>query len=254
MQEESVWKFIRHFGSITKAANIIGISRATIYNYLEGRPIPLDIALRIEAKSRKRIIYKELISWKVKYNLELETFPGSLTEIPLTKIIMPVIVPRFSDHKYLSKEKQRAICVDENYQLIYGLKAIEITKKQGKKSIVAWRISHADLIQRKFEIFHLTNTFDLLERTAIGISLEKFIGNRKGQRTDLKKTMENSPHFYLERGIRTRDFVTELLDLNSSYIYIQLKKIILHGSDEIIEKVRNKKISVSAAASQVVCL
>ena len=82
-----------------------------------------------------------------------------------------------------------------------------------------------------------------------GISLEKFIGNRKGQRTDLNKPVENSPQVCLLRGIKTRELISQLLDLGSDYTYRQIKKIILHESDTLTEEVRNKKISIFYAAS-----
>jgi hypothetical protein len=214
MQETMVREAIRFFGNITNMAHTIGVSRATIYRYLEEGSIPSDIASRIEVKSGRKIRYKELIPWKAKYHLELDVFPGSLLELLLTRIIISPEIPCFPDQKALPVPNQRAICVDENNHLIYGLEAIEAAKKQGKKSVLAWRISLLNLQNGKYEIYDLKKAFDLMERTAIGSALDKYLGERRGRRN-----VENSPHFH----IKTRRLITELLGFGSDYTYRQLR-------------------------------
>lgn len=105
-------------------------------------------------------------------------------------------------------------------------------------------------MNEKYEIDDLIQTFDLLERTAIGISLEKFIGNRQRLRTDIKELVENSPQVNLERGTKTRNIVVERLGFSSDYTYRQLKKILLSNcSTELFYSVRHNQISLSQAVS-----
>ena len=47
-------------------------------------------------------------------------------------------------------------------------------KKQDKKTVLAWRLSLLDLQNGEHEIDNLKKTFDLIERTAIGIALENY--------------------------------------------------------------------------------
>ncbi len=84
--------------------------------------------------------------------MELDVFPDSLIELLLTKIIITEEVPCFPDQKDLPVSNQRAICVNESNHLIYGLEAIEATKKLGKKSVLAWRVSLENLQYGKYEV------------------------------------------------------------------------------------------------------
>ncbi len=130
--------------------------------------------------------------------------------------------------------------MDENYHLIYGLEAIEAAKKQGKKSVLAWRISLANLPHGKYETHHFKKTFHLFERTAIGIALEICLGERRG-----RLNVDNYPHLMFKKGIKTRNLITELLGFGSDYTYRQLKKILRHGSPTLINHVLEKKITIS---------
>ncbi|RDH39927.1 MAG: hypothetical protein CFE62_006520 [Candidatus Aquirickettsiella gammari] len=242
MQETMVRQAIRFFGSISNMANTIGVSRATIYRYLEGGSIPSEVALRIEFKSGRRISYKKLIPWKAKYHLELDVFPDALIDLLLTKIIISGEVPHFPDQKGLPVPNQRAICVDENNHLIYGLEAIEATRKQRKKSVLAWRISLLNLQNEKYEIYALKRAFDLMERTGIGIALDKRLGERRG-----RNNVHNSAHLFFGKGTKTRTITSNRLGLGSHFTYEQLKKILQHGDKELIKQVREKKLTPYAA-------
>jgi hypothetical protein len=246
MQETRIRQAIRFFGSITTMANTIGVSRASIYRYLEGGSIPSEIALRIEAKSGKKISYKELIPWKAKYHLELDVFPDSLVELLLTRMTIDGEIPCFPDQKDLPVPNQRAICVDENHHLIYGLEAIEAAKKQGKKSVLAWRVSLVNLQNGKYEIYHLKKAFDLIERTAIGIALDKCLGERRG-----RNNVHNSAHLLFSKGAKTRTITSNRLGLGSHFTYQQLKKILQHGDKELIQQVREKKLTPHAAYQRI---
>lgn len=243
MREITLRKIIRYFGSITKMANKIGVSRATIYRYLDGSSIPPDIAFRIETKSKGEFNYKALIPWKVKYNLELDTFPSTLMHLPLKCIIIPEEIPYFTDQKNLSIHEHRAICVDENNQLIYGLESIETSKKHDKKTVLAWRLSLLDLQNGKYEIDNLKKTFDLIERTAIGIALEKYLGERRG-----RNNVGNFPHL---KGIKTRVLVATLLCLGNDKHFRYLKQILQSGNIGLIKQVRQKELSISKAANLI---
>ena len=202
MQDTTVRKVIRYFGGITKVASKIGVSRTSIYRYLDGSSIPEYIAKRIEDKRKGKFSYKALIPWKVKYHLELDIFPSLLIELPLKRIFISEETPSFLDKKGISVPNQRAVCVDKNNQLIYGLEAIEACKKQGKKSVLAWRISLLALLDGEYQVDDLVKAFDPIERTAIGISLEKFIGNRQGLRTDLGELVGRLPTSEIKRGAK----------------------------------------------------
>lgn len=251
MQETIIRNTIHFFGSISSMAEKIGVSRSRIYRYLEGRPIPDHIASRIVNKSNGKIKFKDLISWKTKYHIDLDVFPGSLITLPIKKIIIiPENVTNFPDKKNLPLSNHRAICVDQKNHLIYGLEHIEAAQLRRIKSVTAWRISLEDLRDKKYEAHHLLKAFDLLERLAIRNALKKFIGNRQGKRTDLDKLVDLPPQV---QGIKTRDLASDALGFGSDYVCRLLNKILRQGSPTIIVQVRNRKISISKAAEIVDC-
>ena len=252
IQETTVRHIIRYFGSITKMARELGLSRTSIYRYLDGAEIRERVAKRIEDKSERKFRYKSLISTKSKCYLELNNFPGSLIKLPLEEICIPKKIPYFPDQKGLIVSHQRAVCVDENHTLIYGLEAIENCGIQAKKTILAWRISLPDLLNSCYPTDSLVKAFNLLERTAIGMALEKFIGNRQGQRSDLPtvKKLSESPELvgslptsYIDKGTKTRILISKILGLGEK-AYRYRKKILEEGCDKLINLVNQKKISI----------
>lgn len=244
MQEMIIRKTIKFFGTISSMADKLSISRASIYRYLNGQQVPSHIAERIVEKSRGEIKYKEFFPWKTKYYTEIDIFPASLVELPLKKIIFPEKIPCFPHKKNLPLSKHRAICVDENLHLIYGLEHIEAVKERGKKSVTTWHLSLKTLLNKKYEIYHLIKTFDPFERVVIRNALEKFIGKRQGRRTDLDKLVDIYPQV---QGIKTRDLVADALGF-SDYVCRLLNKILQHASPTLINQVLDKKISISKAA------
>ncbi|MEN9450230.1 MAG: hypothetical protein RJA83_844 [Pseudomonadota bacterium] len=252
MQETIIRNTIQFFGSITYMAKILRINRSSIYRYLEGRPIPDHIASRIVNTTNGKIKLKDLIPWKSKYHIELEVFSGALITLPIKKIIIiPENVTNFPDKKNLPLSNHRAICVDQNTRLIYGLEHIEAAQLRRIKSVTAWRISLEDLRDKKYEVHHLLKAFDLLERLAIRNSLKKFIGKRQGKRTDLDELVDLPPQV---QGIKTRDLVADALGFGSDYVCRLLNKILRLGSPTLIGQVRKGKISISKAAEIAECL
>ncbi len=250
MQEIGVEKAIRFFGSISELAKKIKINREKIYRYLSGnKAIPKEVAEEIEFLTKGEISCKELLPWKTKnYNLICKA-PCITREILIKNIIILNEIPSFPDQENLSPPNQKPICIDENNHLIYGLEAINACKKQGKKSVFGWRLSLSDLLNGNYEIDDLIQTFDLLERTAIGISLEKFIGNRQGLRTDTKELVDEPSTSEIEKEAKTRSFIAKRIGFASDYTYRQLKKILQSGCPKLIYQIKHNKISVSKAAS-----
>lgn len=171
-----------------------------------------------------------------------------ITHLPLIEVCCNESIPNLSDKMQYPLNQLKLIVIDERNQLIANEETYFLYQMHGKKTIPALRLSLLDLQDGKYEVSYLKDTFDLIERTTIGINLEKFIGNRKGQRTNLKNPMENSPQIYAEKSVKTNEFISELLDLGSDCTYKQLKKIILYGSSELINQVRNEGLAISKAA------
>lgn len=244
MKDTFITKAIKIFGNISRMAEIVKISRGSVYNYLYGQKIPLHVAERIVKESNGKIKLREFISRKNKYyKKELDAFPIPFIELPLKEIIFPENIISFPHQKNLSLSNHRAICVDKNFHLIYGIEHIETAEKNRKKLVFSWQISLEDLRDKKYEVHHLLKIFNLFERIALRNALEKFIGKRQGSRTDLKLVDLPSQ----VPRIKTRDFVAEALGFGSDYVCRMLNKILRHGSRTLTLQVLEEKISISKA-------
>lgn len=260
MERNILEVFFKHCGSVTQAAKELGLTREKLSDIRNGR---------IEIKVEDAVSIAEYMNLHTNIKVHfLDLIPhykkNKLKRVPLGFSYLPFKLKRMflNDVKYHTKtnwipddlsdlDKARPIIINENNQLIANFITYFLHIQNQKTRIYAWQISLFDLNNDKYETSDLISAFDMIERGSIGISLENFIGNRQGQRTDLKELVENSPQVYLIKGMKTRKRISELLGLGSDYTYRQLKKIILHGCDELIEKVRAKEITISAAANRV---
>jgi DNA-binding transcriptional regulator YdaS (Cro superfamily) len=244
MQELGVEKAIQFCGgSVTELARKLRIEREEVYRYRYGRSsIKPEIAIAIERVTQGKVTCQEILPWKLKNLALILQAPWPTREIRLEDITIPPKVPHFPDQKHITPPNQKPICVDENNQLIYGIEAIEACKQQGKKSVLAWRISLLDLWKSKYEVEDLVRTFDQIERSAIEIALKMYIGERRG-----RGNVGNLPTL---KGIRSRDKTSELLGFNSSRASRRLNKILMSNCcAELFYHLRHNKITVSKAAA-----
>ncbi|AGA90552.1 hypothetical protein Thimo_1781 [Thioflavicoccus mobilis 8321] len=96
------------------------------------------------------------------------------------------------------------------------------------------------------------------ERVAIGRAIEAELGNRQGQRTDLKaddqgKLLAAEPVANLPEvapGKRTRDIAAEKAGFDSTTIYRQAKTVVEHAEPELIEAMDRGEVAISAATER----
>lgn len=263
MQREKLEDFIKHCGSVEKAAKKIQITREKLSAIRNGRnKIKLESAILIAEYLDKcmdiKVNFLDLLSPYEKNRLKRVRFNLNDSLLTLSKMFLHD-VKHHTKTEWISEEfsdldKARPIVIDENNQLIGNPITYFLHIQNQKTTIPAWKISLFDLMQGKYDASYLISIFDVIERGYIGIGLENFIGNRQGRRTDLFKE-KNQSEYELRLKLdevtgRTDQFIANLLGLTRTQ-YRQLKKIILHGSDELIEKVRNKKMALFRAASIV---
>lgn len=264
MNRERLEDFIKHCGSVEKAAKKIELTRETLSAIRNGRNqmevgSALLIAKYMNEQMNIKIHFSDFLEPYEKNRLKRITFKFNDPPIKLnTMFLNDVKHPTKTD--WISEElrdldKARPIIVDENNQLIANPITYFLHIQNCKVKILAWKISLSDLAQGKYEVSDLISIFDQIERGSIGIALGNFIGKHQGQRTDLfrnkKQCAEYEHRLKLDEVTgRTDQRIADLLGLTRTQ-YRQLKKIILHGSDELIEKVRAKQITISAAASYV---
>jgi len=245
--ESALLRATRMFGSCAELALLIGVSPQTLDNWLN-KPInvPLPYAMAIEAATKKRVSWKELVTREVKEVLEhanaLLTGEASYF-IPYEEIAINKITLSTNSMTYSSHENDRPICIDENKTLIYGEETLCFYRENGKKKIPVRRLSLFHLAQGNYQAHYLKNIFTLAELTMIGIRVEKFLGERRGRRN-----VQNSALIHFEKGIKTRKFLAKYLGFGSHFTYQQAKILLQYGCPELINQVNQKKMAVSKAA------
>ncbi len=263
MKREILEDFIKHSRSVEKAAKLIGLTREKLSAIRNGRnEMKVESALLIAEYMDKcmniKIHFLDLLSPYKKNTLKKTKIIFNDPHITLSKIFLSD-VKHHTKTQWISEElcnldKARPIIIDENNQLVANPITYFLHIQNQKTTIRVYKISLSDLVQEKYEVSYLTSIFDEIERGSIGIALGNFIGNRQGRRTDLFKN-KNQSEYELRLKLdevtgRTDQLIANLLGLTRTQ-YRQLKKIILHGIDEYIEKVRAKQITISAAANYI---
>ena len=280
MQEAILDKAIYSMGSIKDMARKLGIHREHIYAWIKGfSKIPLEFALQIECLTGGEINWKDLVPFHIVQRLNhltlyLPTFdlpPCELVYVAIERIksTKPEVLINKGDET-IALYKQRPICLDQENTLIFGGKTFSLYKSQLKKTIPSWRLSLLELANGNYSNELFIKNFLISERVAIGIALERFLGNRQGYRTDLirkaqngfaktknitrkielKTPMRNSyAQVLIEKQVPMRQLIANRLGFGSHFTYQKAKKIKLYGNMELIDQVDQKKLSIYKAAN-----
>lgn len=260
-------------------AKKLGIQREHIYAWIKGASkIPLEYALQIEYLTGGEIHWKELVPYHITQRLKHLTLILPKVDLPPCELVY-VAIERIreatlsthtrDDHALLSINKMRPICIDSENTLIFGEETLYFYKQQHKRTIPAWRISLVDLAKGYYDAELFIKNFLISERVAVGISLEKFLGKRQGERSDLKNTKLESDKPFLEisikddhdnllvqrpakvvlkKGINLRQLIAKRLGFASHFSYQSAKKIKLNGSPQLIRCVDQQNLAISTAA------
>ncbi|TLY48711.1 MAG: hypothetical protein E6K54_01585 [Gammaproteobacteria bacterium] len=245
--------FIRHCGTVEKAAKILGTSHQNVSSMRNGRTwvksgFARKIARYLWEKSKYKINPLDLISPLERNELKslslpFEHHPIKLINVSINHVKCNFLIPDLSNNDQRPLNQLRPILIDENYQLIANSITYFLYLQQQKKTIPAWKISLADLLIRKYPTTLLVQTFLICERASIGIAAKKYLGNRQGPR--FHKSFRRN---FDEIKGRTDEMMASLLGFGCKDGYRQAEKIQLLGSTELVKAVDEGKLRTSAAA------
>lgn len=280
MQEAMLDKAIYSLGSVKHMAKKLGIHREHVYAWIKGvSKIPLEYALQIEYLTGGEINWKDLVPFHIVQRLKHLTLRLPKFDLPPCELVY-VAIERIKSEKCaititeknasIPLHKQRPICLDEENTLIFGEKIFYVYKYHTKKTIPAWRVSLTDLAKGHYITELFVKNFLISERVAIGMALEKFLGSRQGYRSDLKKTksqaefskkrnimprgiqkprpMNNDAQVNREERTPLRELIATRLGFGSHFTYQNAKRLKLYASNELMNQVDQRKISISKAA------
>lgn len=147
------------------------------------------------------------------------------------------------------------IGIDSNYRLIFGERRLRAFEILGLERIAARFIDVAKLAAEHAEN-EVRKDFTPSERVAIGKAIEDELGNRRGQRTDLKAVGQGNllePELVahlpeVEQGKRTRDIAAEKAGFDSATTYRQAKAVVAQAEPELVEAMDRGEVAISTAA------
>ena len=256
--------FIKNCGSLEKAALKVGAPHQTMSSWRNGRtwvryPKALRIAKYMWLFAKRKIDPLTLVSPSFRNEMKSVDFSFTHRAIETAEVAIKNIIYEFSESNFLSEQisfnELKTPILDENNRIIAYPETYFSYKELGEKTMSVWRISLPALVNGEYCLNDLEKAFSLMERTAIGIALKNFIGNRQGQRTDLlqhkeKKDSKQELRLNLDevKG-RTDQFVAKVLKFSSKMQFRQLEQIYQYGCAELIELVDQNKLAISKGAS-----
>jgi len=135
------------------------------------------------------------------------------------------------------------IGVDSNYHLIFGQRRIKACELLGLDKVKGTIIPLKDIVKGEYAENEVRKDFTISECVEIGKAIEQELGERRG-----KPGKDIPPKLEELQNKETAQIAAEKSGLGSKNTYRQAKKTINNGSPELIKKLDNKEISISAAA------
>ncbi len=265
---EALLKAVGIIGSRVRLANAIGTTTEVVKSWINSSIlVPLEYALEIQRVTKGQVTWQEVSphlahfnfnkGWLSTNTLTSNNLPQLITQVSLSRIFVdPSLSVNIDEICTLSLDiqshgLQRAICLDTENRLIFGKQRFYAYQMLSKKTIASWRLSLSGIIEGHYAVTELCKNFRWSERLAIALVIEKFIGNRQGQRSDLELRQNfvevaagmDMPIF---KGL-TKTLIANHLGFGNRETYAQSKKIYLNGSKALIEAVDIQHVSVSGA-------
>lgn len=137
------------------------------------------------------------------------------------------------------------IGIDANYRLVFGERRLRACQSLGMEKIPARTVHLDSILKGELAENEFRKDFTPSERVAIGEAIERELGARQGQRTDLEHP-ENFPE--VKKG-DTRDLAAKAAGFGNGKTYEQAKKVTNEAAPELVQAMDEGRASVSAAVS-----
>lgn len=96
-------------------------------------------------------------------------------------------------------------------------------------------------IEAEHDENELRLAFTAEERVAIGKEYKRVMGERQGERTDLRQPRDNCPE--VEPGQRTRDIIARKVGFSSGKQYERAEAVVEHGAPNVVEAMNKGELA-----------
>ena len=255
MCEKGLFAAIHYFGSQNALAKAMGVTQQTVSRWLNGeRKMPDTNTLQLFVKTQGAIALHDLFpsSQSISQLLEkvnfFRTFPA--VAIPVKAIhIEGCKCPKYTASDDLLREANdvflaRPLLIDAHHQLIACACRLRANTLLGRDTVLVHRVNLRDVIQGNFSLTPLIEALPISEKVAVGLAIERELGNRQGKRIDLQ-LVDTYPQ--VTRGIKTRMAAAILAGFDSDFVYRKAKVVIQQGLSTLVQAMDNKVCSVTQA-------
>lgn len=138
------------------------------------------------------------------------------------------------------------IGITEEDELVFGERRIQAAQLLGWQTITARIVQVSSIVAGEYHENEIRKNFTISERVAIGLEIEKRLGNRQGQRTDLELRQNFAE---VPKGQRGLDVAAKKAGFHNPETYRQTKKVTEQGVPDLINKMDDGTVSISVAAT-----
>ena len=133
------------------------------------------------------------------------------------------------------------IGVTDDNVLVFGERRLLAVRDLLKRPTIPARVVHvSSILAGEFAENEIRKDFTPSERAAIGKALEDTLGERRG-----RNNRQNSDEL---KGHRSDDLAAERAGFGSRASYEDAKKVVEHGTPELVEAMDNGELSINAAS------
>ncbi|BBB14789.1 uncharacterized protein RVIR1_10480 [Candidatus Rickettsiella viridis] len=262
MWETALLKAIQQFDTMQQFSEKLGVPRESVSAWLHKNiQIPLEYALCIDSLTQGTVSWKELVpSYKVRLLRHIAFSIGPVTAYSCIQVCVSlhrIQALKNNRPQYNLPHANVFLGLDENNRIIFGEELFYHYQALGKKTIPALLFSLSALLAGKYDPKDLAQTLLMSERLAIGIALEKLIGNRQGKRTDLVKNKQKADfdealwEKFPEVKEKSTTLIAYLIGFGNNHrkCFEQGKQILKYGCPQLINQLNQRKIALSTAAA-----
>ena len=253
MKTQALLAAIRLFGTQKMLGKAIGATRQQINNWLNrDDEIPYHYVIMIYAVTGGKVAIDQLAPKQKMANTLIKSWYQQHSKDSVFIDIKTIKINKNRDsliQKLIYVENRhtntaRPIIVDNNNQLVIGEHRLLTNRTEGKHKILAYILNYNDFLQKTDVIEELAETLPLSERTAIGVSIEKYFREKKlSYRNNKEQNLEqNLPKFW-----QIKNTIIKRLGFNNIISYQQIKKIIRNNPSELVLSLDKNLISLEQA-------
>ena len=139
------------------------------------------------------------------------------------------------------------IGITEDNELVFGERRIRAAQRLEWETITARVVQVSSIIAGEYHENEIRKDFTPSERVAIGEALEKAIGHRKGANQYHSKELDQN--FGQAKRNKTAEVAAKNAGFGNPETYRQAKNVVANGVPDLVQKLDDGAVSISAAAS-----